>query len=130
MKIEQFNMTFPGEGDMALLLATEEAAEGTMLLGTCTVKRGGPVAEFARLFVREGFRRKGVARALLCRAREIAIAAGCVGLSCCVNPTNKGARLCYSRLGFKTAFEFPDGDVLLTYPIPPLQVVQSEGGAS
>lgn len=131
MKIEQFNLNFPGEGQMALLLATAEGAEGTLLLGTVCVKRSGAlVAEFARLFVREGYRRRGVARALLNRAREIAIAAGCSSLSCAVHPANTEARAFYAQLGFTVAFHFGDGDLLLTLPIPPMREVSPEGGAS
>lgn len=131
MKIEQFNMTFPGEGDMALLLATAETGEGVALLGTVCVKVRTPcVAEFARLFVREGCRRKGVGRALLNHARQVAIRAGCSALSCSAHPDNSRALLFYRQLGFVVAFQFADGDMLLTLPIPPLLEVSTEGGAS
>ncbi len=131
MKIEQFNMHFPGEGAMALLIATAETGEGTALLGTvCVNTRNPSVAEFARLFVREGCRQKGVGRALLNYAREMAIRAGCSALSCSAHPDNSRALLFYRRLGFTVAFRFGDGDLLLTLPIPPLREVSTEGGAS
>lgn len=123
MKIEQLNMPFPGEGDVALILAR---ADGGELVGTVCVRRvGGLVAEFARLFVVESRRSQGIGRELVARAEKVARDAGCVSLTCNVNPSNKRARLFYSRLGFHPAYHFADGDILMARPIAPLSVVQS-----
>ncbi len=117
MKIDQFNMNFPGEGDMALVFATDDAGA---VIGTVFVKRAGVhVAEFARFFVREGERRRGVGRALINRAVEVAQKAGCSSISCAVHPENKRAILFYTRLGFMAAFHFGDGDILMTRPVAP-----------
>jgi GNAT superfamily N-acetyltransferase len=121
--IEQLNMSFPGEGDVALIVARVDDGELGEIIGTVCVHRRGPAAEFARVFVREPHRRRGIGRALLDEAAKVARAAGCIALSGSVNPKNLDARRFYARLGFNTAFQWPDGDLLITRPVPPLPVV-------
>lgn len=131
MRTEVIQMTFPGEGDMALILAFDGAADGehSAVLGTVLVRRtGGAIAEFSRLYVREGQRRKGVGRALIDAATTVGRRAGCIALSGSVHPTNKAARIFYGRVGFAMAFQFADGDLLLTRRIAPLGVAQAEAG--
>jgi GNAT superfamily N-acetyltransferase len=123
VKIDQLNMTFPGEGDMSLVIATDD--HGTMLGTVCVKRAGAHVAEFARLFVREGIRRQGIGRALINRAVEVAEKAGCGAISCAVHPNNKAAFWFYTRLGFTAAFHFGDGDILMTRPVSAATLTRS-----
>jgi len=121
VKLDILEMSFPGEGDWALIVARG----GDVLLGSVALRRSGPAGEFARLFVVPSHRRNGVGRELLAAAEAIARHAGCVALSCSVNPKNLHAKLFYSRIGFRPAFQFGDGDLLYSRPIAPLPVAQA-----
>ena len=128
IQYQDFEMRFPGEGERVQIIAFDE---GLGVLGTVCVRRNTAfVGDFSRLFVREDVRREGIGRRLIDRATELCRDAGHVAISCCVNPKNASALLFYERLGFRIAFQFADGDLLMTKPILQPIVSRPAGGAS
>jgi GNAT superfamily N-acetyltransferase len=69
------------------------------------------------LFVREGFRGRGVGRMLMRHARDIARARGANQVNWTVWRKNSAARAFYERLGARTY----DEEVLMTWPVDPDQ---------
>lgn len=62
---------------------------------------GRPLLNVHDIIVREEFRRKGIARALLAHAEEVARERGCCKLTLEVLEGNKGARQAYLDFGFQ-----------------------------
>lgn len=72
------------------------------------------------LYVLPGFRRRGVAAALIVAVREAALAAGATRLSLVTEPDNRAALDLYRGLGFRTV----EGLVPLSLDLAPRKVVE------
>lgn len=131
LAIDEMEMTFPGEGDVRLLVAKDGRGE---MVGSLRVRSDGVfVAMFVGLFVLKQHRGQGVAKKLIARAEEIARDdLGCLALSCHVKPHNLIARRVYAKLGYAVAYQLEDDDLVVSKPLRALHVGIPEpiGGAS
>lgn len=115
--LAQLNAEFNGSSDLPEQLAARMALVGELelatlaevddqLAGFACLRRvpcllyATPYAELTELYVRPAFRRRGVARALLAHAEQLARAAGAAELHVATNPRNRAARACYRTAGF------------------------------
>jgi GNAT superfamily N-acetyltransferase len=93
-------LTDPSRG--AVLVAYDPDAIGIAVLAyTWTLEHGGRVAWLDELFVEPNHRDRGVGRAILRRALEIAAAAGCRAVDLEVDIKHERAEHFYEREGFQ-----------------------------
>lgn len=110
-------MLFPHESRLVMIVATDSMCD---VCGTISLRLGGAhAAEFSRLFVAEHCRREGLGKQLVDHAETVARRAGVGALSCSMHPKNTDALAFYTKLGFSVAFQFVDGDLLLSRPVTP-----------
>lgn len=82
------------------------AFDGDVLVGLVALRRGGPVrlqhmADLGPLYVHPQARKRGLARALMQAAEEVARDWGVLQMELCVDAQNSGARELYTSCGFE-----------------------------
>lgn len=91
------------------------ALDGGAVIGTATVMHEGlEVAEIARVFVRPEYRRKGLGRTLVEQCCAFAGDSGCSAISLIVEGNNAVVIPWYGSMGFRLAYQYPDGDLILS----------------
>lgn len=110
LKFHNLGMSFPGEGLIAQIVATDVAHN---LVGTITVIMDGNLAEFTRLWVHPGRRRRGIARALLKHVIERAREKRVESVSCQVHVSNRPVIAFYRAMGLFTACTLTSGLLLM-----------------
>lgn len=86
------------KGEIVGAISVDDDKEVESLL--CWSKDLQPVAELARLVVREDFQNKGIARKLLAGAMDMLKERGCQGVHFLVSPGNERALRSYAKLRF------------------------------
>jgi GNAT superfamily N-acetyltransferase len=91
-------------GGRTLLAESDGVPVGLLALAVSRpLERARPVARVTALVVRDSARRRGVGRALMDRAAEVAAAEGCEGieLTSGIRPEREAAHVFYQSLGFE-----------------------------
>ncbi len=86
------------EGELVGAISVDDDKEVEAL--SCWSKDLQPVAELARLVVREDFQNKGIARKLLAGAMDVLKERGCQAVHFLVSPGNERALRSYAKLAF------------------------------
>jgi ribosomal protein S18 acetylase RimI-like enzyme len=103
------------EGEMTVLLSGERADGIALLRFRPSVWTGGAEAYLQELYVAPELRGRGIGRALLEAAIEVAREAGATGIDLNTGETDTAARALYESLGFTNREGGPDGPAMLFY---------------
>lgn len=112
--LQELELDIAGRKETLIVSLRASAGGGVVIVGSVSVTTTRPAADIARLFVPPGFRKQRIGTALMERALELAKAAQCECASLLVQQNNLGVCQFYRKLGFQLAYEFPDGDLMLT----------------
>jgi GNAT superfamily N-acetyltransferase len=99
------------------------AMYGDKIAGTVAVTSTLKLTACIRqLYVDSGIRKHGVGTDLVNRCIGLAIEDGCVAVSLNLAKNNIGVAPFYMKLGFTLAYQFDDGDMILTKSLKPWEI--------
>lgn len=90
------------------------------MVGRVGVITSNRVAGIRQLFVGIESRHQKVGTKLVKNCIWAAESAGCEAISLTIAKCNAGVEIFYHQLGFRIAYQWPDGEILMTLPLPHL----------